>query len=83
MAWHTSELWLRIALGALILHALTLFHSGLITGSTWINNKGRIDFYKRDTASSSYWIAMSFHGLVIIIAGYFLMLSFFEPGSGS
>lgn len=82
IAWHTSELWLRITLSALILHALTLLHSGLITGSTWINNKGRIDFYKRDMVSSSYWIAMGFHGLLITIAGYFLVRSLFETGTG-
>lgn len=82
VAWHTSELWLRIALGALILHTLALFHSGLTTGSTWINNKGRIDFYKKDPVSSSFWIAMSFHGLVITIASCFLVRSFFGTESG-
>jgi hypothetical protein len=82
IAWHTSELWLRITLSALILHAIALIHSGLTTGSTWINNKGRIDFYKRDMVSSSYWIAMGFHGLLIAIAGWFLVRSFFGTGTG-
>ena len=69
--------WLRFVLAFLTAQLLTIVISSFVTRTTWLHDMWTaVTFYKRDQEPVSYWIAMFFHILLVVLVGIFLGLSF-------